>query len=106
VQRDVLAYLRAEPFGRDHGEVVTAATWWITEHVYGYDGDDDDRRHEAQASEPQRSAVRRALAGLERAGLVERVGWRGRSESGQTAYWRAVPPEVPAELAAGERRRK
>jgi hypothetical protein len=86
VQRAALEYLRSEPFGRrEEGTPVSVSTWWIAEVVYkrvGRRNPDRITRSTARATEAERTAMRRALLGLEQRGLVERRGYIG-----TTSYW-------------------
>ena len=92
VQRRALDYLRSEPFGRTRDdEPVGVATWWICEVVYGHADEtnvDDVTRSRSKLTTAQLTATRRALAGLERDGLVLRE-----ERPADRTYWRHHPDD-------------
>ena len=95
MDREIAVYLASEPFGRDAAGVpIAAATWLIAEVVYGHHGDDDVRRPQAQSTHAQRTSVRRALGGLERAGVVLRESFGYERDT----YWRVAVSSKPPPL--------
>jgi hypothetical protein len=82
VQQRCLRYLRRIPEGREHGFPVAVSTTVIADVVFSH----RSRRLAVKttSTHDQRKSVQRALRGLEKSGLVERLPWK----HGQVSYWR------------------
>jgi phage N-6-adenine-methyltransferase len=88
LQRGILAHLEARPFGRSDEGWYEFPTWYLAAVAYGHIDPADARYSKWDArlvTAAQLVSTRRALAGLHRAGLVERNGRKH-----QMALWRAV----------------